>query len=161
MNLDSLNKWLMLVANLGVVAGIILLAVELRQNNELLDTQVDFLDAQARYTRFQTRQSSQRLVIENPFIGELRVRYSNGEQLQPHEMNYLMSNLEFQMINWEYLWSEYNAGLLDLSELAVESRRESWNSIPEALRTRWLQTYARFYRPEFIEWMDANIINPN
>ena len=33
---DQLNKWLTLTANFAVVAGIIFLAVEIRQNNELL-----------------------------------------------------------------------------------------------------------------------------
>jgi hypothetical protein len=37
MSLENLNKWLSLTANLGVVAGIFLLAVEIRQNQELLD----------------------------------------------------------------------------------------------------------------------------
>lgn len=71
-----------------------------------------------------------------------------------------MSALEFQIINWEYLWSEYNAGLLDLAELAVDARRRSWNSTPAELRERWLGVYPPFYNPEFIEWMDASIINP-
>lgn len=32
MNLDSLNKWLTLAANIGVIAGIIFLGLELNQN---------------------------------------------------------------------------------------------------------------------------------
>ena len=37
MNLDNLNKWLTLLANFGVVAGLILLAVEVRQNQTVLE----------------------------------------------------------------------------------------------------------------------------
>ena len=40
MNLDSLNKWLALVANLGVIAGIFFLALETQQNSELIEMQV-------------------------------------------------------------------------------------------------------------------------
>jgi hypothetical protein len=36
-NLDRLNRWLSLSANLAVVAGIIFVAVELRQNNEMAE----------------------------------------------------------------------------------------------------------------------------
>ena len=36
MNLDSLNKWLTLIANLGVFAGLVFLAIELNQNNTLM-----------------------------------------------------------------------------------------------------------------------------
>jgi hypothetical protein len=34
--MDKLNKWLMLVANIGVIVGIAFLAVEVNQNNRLL-----------------------------------------------------------------------------------------------------------------------------
>ena len=37
MNLDNLNKWLTLLANFGVVAGLIFLAIEVRQNQTLLE----------------------------------------------------------------------------------------------------------------------------
>jgi len=39
MNTDNLNRWLTLCANIGVVIGIIFLAFELQQNNELLKSQ--------------------------------------------------------------------------------------------------------------------------
>jgi len=35
MNLDKLNRWLTLAANLAVLAGVLLAAAELRQNTEL------------------------------------------------------------------------------------------------------------------------------
>lgn len=35
MNLDNLNKWLTLVANIGVLAGIAFLAIELQQSNKI------------------------------------------------------------------------------------------------------------------------------
>ena len=34
MNLDQVNKWLMLVANLGVLAGIVLVAFQLKENTD-------------------------------------------------------------------------------------------------------------------------------
>lgn len=39
MSIDNLNKWLTLVANIGVVAGIIFLAIELRQNSKSTELQ--------------------------------------------------------------------------------------------------------------------------
>ena len=39
MNLDSLNKWLTLLANIGVIAGIAFLAIEINQNNKQLEIQ--------------------------------------------------------------------------------------------------------------------------
>jgi hypothetical protein len=37
MDLDKLNKWLTLLTNFGVVAGLIFLAIEIRQNQTLLE----------------------------------------------------------------------------------------------------------------------------
>ena len=40
MNADSINRWLTLGANLGVVVGLILLIVELNQNSSLVKAQI-------------------------------------------------------------------------------------------------------------------------
>lgn len=37
MSLDSLNRWLTLLANIGVIAGIVFLAIEVRQNQLMLE----------------------------------------------------------------------------------------------------------------------------
>ena len=39
MNLDRLNQWLMLAANVGVIAGFVLLAAQMKQNTEALALQ--------------------------------------------------------------------------------------------------------------------------
>ena len=39
MNLDQVNKWLTLVANLGVLAGFVLLAMQLNQNTTAIRSQ--------------------------------------------------------------------------------------------------------------------------
>jgi len=40
MNMDKLNRWMTLGANIGVLAGILLLAFELNQNSELMRAQI-------------------------------------------------------------------------------------------------------------------------
>ena len=37
MNIDNVNKWLTLLANFGVVAGIVFLGIEVRQNQVILE----------------------------------------------------------------------------------------------------------------------------
>lgn len=39
MNIDALNRWLTLLSNLGVIAGFVLLAVQLNQNTRALEMQ--------------------------------------------------------------------------------------------------------------------------
>ena len=45
MKISKLNEWLILLTNLAVVAGIVFLAVEIQQNNELLQSQVKEMQA--------------------------------------------------------------------------------------------------------------------
>ena len=49
MKLDSLNRWLTLIANVGVMAGVVFLAMEIGQNQATLDlsNQLSILDARA------------------------------------------------------------------------------------------------------------------
>lgn len=42
MTLDSLNRWLSLMANIGVLIGILFLAIEFRQNSEYMALQLEF-----------------------------------------------------------------------------------------------------------------------
>lgn len=39
MTMDKLNQWLTLLANVGVIAGIVFLGIEIRQNTEMIQSQ--------------------------------------------------------------------------------------------------------------------------
>ena len=45
---DKLNRWVTLLANLGVIAGIVFLGIEIRQNNALLEAEAGYKSAQNR-----------------------------------------------------------------------------------------------------------------
>ena len=54
--MDRLNQWLSLAANIGVIAGIIFLGVEIQQNTQSIDESRSLAEAQA----FQSRSDSAR-----------------------------------------------------------------------------------------------------
>lgn len=60
-------------ANLGVVAGIVFLGFELRQNNELMA-------AEARATHASMTQTGWGFIIENPDFVEVLIKDRNGEE---------------------------------------------------------------------------------
>ena len=78
MNIDSLNRWLSFAANFGVVLGIIFLAIELRQNNELLQ-------AEARYNRLETRNEGNYELLRNRDLTAAIEKLENGEELSSIE----------------------------------------------------------------------------
>jgi hypothetical protein len=78
MKLDDANRWMSLIASVGVILGLILLAIELQQNQEMM--------------RAQTRNEIALGVIDlmmvpasNPQLASVMRRGGAGEELSPDE----------------------------------------------------------------------------
>ena len=97
MESDKLNKWLTLGANLGVVIGLIFLAIEVRQNNENLATQV-------RATAFFGMAETWNMVAENPELAAAIQKDMDKGELTPTEQNQLFAYWVrvFLTLQWEY-----------------------------------------------------------
>lgn len=79
MNLDSINKWLTLVANLGVLVGIIFLSMEINQSNRIAARDGRIESVNQEY-------DLQRSYIEIPEFSELMVKLSDtNAELTPVE----------------------------------------------------------------------------
>lgn len=62
MKADSVNKWMTLGANLGVVFGFILLILELNQNSDLVSAQIHQSRSDAQVSRMEGRTDTEYLV---------------------------------------------------------------------------------------------------
>ena len=70
----DLGQSIGILANVGVIAGIVFLVIELQQNNELLE-------AQARSERNQRVMDLRSDIYSNPVLAEILVKARNGETL--------------------------------------------------------------------------------
>lgn len=104
-----------IAANLGVIAGIIFLVWEIRQNNKLLE-------AQARYSLRQYRADiADSLLL--PHVLEANHKWARGEALTPEEKSTgLMVAIKIIEL-WEWQYGEYAAGMLKKDELPVGAWR--------------------------------------
>ena len=97
MNLDSANGWLTLIANIGVIAGIVFLALELRQNNDLMG-------AQDRFNRLTAATLNGTDVIQSP---ELIIALNKPLSEQTPEDETLLSyHLNNVFLVWEWSFRE-------------------------------------------------------
>ena len=94
MNLDNLNKWLTLIANIGVMAGIIFLAVELNQNA---------VGQRVSAKQEMTRQFSDYvdMLILNPELQAINVKGFTGDEMNPAEV--AQWDLLLQKATWYYV----------------------------------------------------------
>jgi hypothetical protein len=141
-----------LLANLGVIAGIVFLAIELRQNNELLA-------AQARVARFEMRATdATRAQYENPELAETLRKNRNNEPLSPTEEVIVDRYQRQVLLNWQFVYIEYVNGLLDREEILDSAWRETFNNTP-GFRQHWSRSKDSSFRPDFVQFLEENIVN--
>ena len=149
MDTDKLNKWLSLGANIGVLAGIVFLAVELRQNNEILE-------AQARRDQFEFRRAAGAMLIANPDLAEIAYKASNGEELSPSEA-FRFAQWTYQIFRaWEWQFNEYLEGTLTEDELPTVGWANQFNNY-SIMRSNWDARKANL-SPEFVQYIENEVI---
>jgi hypothetical protein len=135
------------VANVSVIAGIVFLAVEMRQNNELLS-----LEASRGFML--NRVETARMVANDPYIAPLLIKERNGEPLSEEEELRLDSFANGALGLWEWEWQQRERGLLP--DRAVEAYRANVASNP--FIAQWLLQQESRFDPGFVEWMKTSVI---
>ena len=115
MQLD-IGQIITIFANLGVIAGIVFLAMEVRQNNR-------HLAAQARYSLRQYRSDiADSLML--PHVLQATHKWARGEALSDEERSTGLMVAIKAIELWEWQYGEYAAGMLRKSELPVGAWRQ-------------------------------------
>ena len=109
MNADSMNRWLTLGANLGVVAGLVFLAVELNQNTKATI---------AAASEVATNQSLDyfALGMDNQVIARARYKHSVGEDLSAFEKNQLWWHQYYNFRIFENIFLQFRRGYYEERE---------------------------------------------
>ena len=139
-------------ANVGVIAGLIFLAMEIRQNNK-------FLAAQARYSLRQYRSDiADSLML--PHVLEATHKWARGETLSPEEESTgLMVAIKIVEL-WEWQYGEFSAGMLQQSELPLGAWR-LWfhNQGPFPVPVQEIYEKRKsVLNSEFVRFFDENIV---
>ncbi len=85
MNLDNLNKWLTLTANIGVIAGIAFLAVEIGQQRESIDRANIIAASTAEANLREISTSLNDTIISEPHVAQLYAKLAVDEALVGEE----------------------------------------------------------------------------
>ncbi len=158
MDKDNLNKWLTLTAQFAVVAGIVFLAFELKQNNELLDAEI-------RMIRHNVRAADYLLPLEHRQYANTLIKKSHGEPLSEYESLILNRAIATTLYNYQYVFTEYSLGRIAESSLPISQWRTDFDGDISSsleywpdLREYWEARKNLDFDPEFVKWMDENIV---
>lgn len=128
MNPEKLNHWFTLIANVGVLIGIIFLALELRQNTEMMK-------AQTRDAMTEKQMGFYELQISNPEVSKSFLDYT-GYQTSAEQFP-AFTIIRSQLRMWENEWYQYQKGLFEDEEFAP--RISLWRTMltSENYRSFW------------------------
>jgi len=137
---DSVNRWLTLGANIGVLIGILLLVFELAQNRDMVRAQ----------TRNEiSRQISDRLtaIANSEQAASVSRRAKEGLELTPDEEEQYFLMFVANMRDWENIHYQYRQGMFDEEEF--EAERTAWKFVINRNRSfqkNWCLTRNNFSR---------------
>ena len=119
MSMDNLNKWLTLVANIGVLAGIVFLGIELQQNTNMMQ-------AQTRDSVNQNTNQAYNLLAGDLELADIIVRGNAGNLVFELNAEWLAysSFMSMGLRNWENEYYQYEQGLFEDSEFLP--RKQAW-----------------------------------
>lgn len=141
----DLEKSFSILANIGVIAGIVFLGLEIQQNNELLA-------AQQRFNRLSVQLGTNDLFIQNPDLSDLVVKIRDGQvPLTPAEYQRIGS-LEVRVLSaQEWSFRELPEQELPLKLWRTVAARSTWVNI-------W-ETRKADLDPRFVQFMEENVLN--
>jgi hypothetical protein len=151
MNID-VAEIITIVANIGVLAGIIFLALELRQNNR-------FLAAQARLALRQFRNDMADSLIQ-PAVTEAIFKHHHGDGVTDSERGIALGVAAKALEVWEWQYGEYRAGMLQLSEVPFGAWRLWYHGkgpVPIPAREMY-QARRAIMNPDFVRFFDENVV---
>ena len=139
----DLGQTITMLANIGVIAGIIFLGFELRQNNNLLESQ-------ARANLDANRVSMQQNLVEDAGgIAELVYKARTGQQLTDVEEWRLNVRRSMMLHSFESMYMEIERGPLEESDIPVgqwigsfasdPGMRISWNAVKDNMDSDFAQ----------------------
>jgi hypothetical protein len=139
-----------ILANLGVVAGIIFLAIEVGQNNELMR-------AAARDTQNERIQDYLEQVYMTPGLAEIIVKARNGEPLTAVEDLMLFSRQLRRLRGFEVQYREYTEGAVDsLPKWKTHFYKGQGRNPP--LVEAWDEAKLSL-SSEFVQYVEKNVID--
>ena len=149
MNKTRINDWLALVANVAVVGGIVFLAIEIRQNNELL------------------RSESRQALVAND-VASLSANFQNADvfaklvsdgELSAEDQLRLSFMFAIDLRNREFEYFQYVNGLLDEQTWLAYRHVILINHSAGPGRTWWDEIGRGIVDPEFAGLVDELLLD--
>jgi len=151
----ELGQAITILANLGVIAGIAFLAVELQQNNALLEAQVQAY-------RFETLRGLANGIAANTDLAEAMAKIEANEPLTGTQEALVRATAMNLFRSWQWQYTEWREGRLPDENLSA-SRLMWTNAIQGEGIFRWpvgdyWNSMKSQFPADFVQFIEENVI---
>ena len=153
MNLDQVNRWLTLLANFGVIGGLVLVAMQMNLTAEAIKQQNDI-------------ELSRGIAAgELAFMGETTatawaVAMFHPEQLDEVQVGQVWAYLNNCLLSVQQTWLSHRAGLAsDATWARARANGASW--VDFGAGRVWWREYRWGFEPDFVEEIDSELATRN
>ena len=149
MNNTKINDWIALIANIAVVGGIVFLAIEIRQNNELLRSE-------SRQSLVSNDVTSLTANLQN---ADVFARLVAGTKLSPEDQLRVSFMYMLDLRNREFEYLQYTNGLLDEETWLAYRNVILVNHSSDHGRKWWTEIGRNIVDPEFAKLVDELLVD--
>ena len=136
---SRLDRWIAIAANLGVLLGLIVLTVEVRQNAEL--TRLSFDIAKNELL------ANVELSLSDPIQAGAWVKsYRAPEEMTEAEMLMVQSKLVALLMQWDYLFQLEAVGLASVEDVAAHVRNAAPIYLGSHFGKAWFEAEIEFWQ---------------
>jgi hypothetical protein len=139
------------LANLGVIAGIVFLALQIRQGNELLQSEASIAYVEMRSGGLRERGQDREHL-------EALQKAWDGEELSNVELLSLDFWYWAMFVNWEWEYGQHEEGTLEIFDQPPELRWRPVVNYYPFLRDSWTK-HKGTLSPEFVQYMEEHVLN--
>ena len=144
------DRTIQVLANVGVIAGIVFLGLEMQQNNEALDIQ-------ARLEREGWHRAAKARQVQNPNLIRALAKARKGETLTDEDAIVLELEGQATLVDWMLVFRLVDDGVIERSSIPISMWRDYFQN--PGFSEVWTKTM-HWFPEEFVEFMETNIVNP-
>jgi len=152
----DLGQSITILANLGVIAGIVFLAIEIQQNTVVQETQM-------RFSQNERQTEVLEELFRNPELTQALVKHEAGELLTRYEDILLSAYSARAFASWQWVYGEIDRGTLELDP--VEGFRGPFHDGPMGVgessifKDYWARLDKSRLDADFVKFMEENVVN--
>jgi len=148
----DIGQTISIFANIGVIAGIVFLGLELQQNNELMATA-------ANAAKDERIEDLMEQIYSVPGLAEISLKAESGESLTESEQLMVRGFQLRTMYGWLPVLRDYNAGRLE-NLPPPEVWRATFNGelFGSSMHETW-EEMKYLFPPFFVQYMENNVTN--